>query len=93
MARVITIYLHALWFLIKQAALGAFTLMTVSAPFALQPPVMAVLLTIFVLLPLYMIAAAELAGIFSLFTSMLRRLYNSMRPPPPTVHKVQLIAP
>ena len=92
-ARVVAIYLHTIWGMLKQAALAVLALVTASALLSMEaPPGVALFLVAFVVLPLYVIAAVESAGAskheargFALLNSALRGLWNSMPAFPPSL--------
>lgn len=85
--RVIMIYLHTVWGLCKQAMLAILAAVTTGLLFrALPDPGTALIITMFVVLPIYIIAAFESAGSskeeaagYAIFSSVL----NLLKPTPP----------
>ena len=96
--RVIRIYLHTLWGLCKQVILALLAALTTALVFRIFPdPGMALLITVCVVLPIYIIAAFESAGStteeaagFAIFSSV----HNFLKPTPPNpwarTHAVKL---
>ncbi len=88
--RVIRIYLHTMWGLLKQVVLAILALRTTVLLFSVcADPGLCWFLTLFGVLPIYIIAAAESAGWtdeeaagMAIFGSVLKSIRNSMPPHP-----------